>query len=869
MSHEKKPERYEIHGTITFEESGQSAAGLRVVAMDADWTSKDDKLGEATTDEAGGFRITYGPSKFKELFERNPDIYLHVYDKDDHLLISTKESVVKEAEGPLEINLEVPGAGDVPAIRSQFTQLILGNPNYFGTLPELDLAPVFPMSGNKTYEEVTCLGFHPDLERLEAVVVIKRPYGYKTDPCGSGSIEYVRFFVEHGGVWEDLGVDSFKAYNMPDSDHPLCYTVSIPLDEPEKYCTIENLMNVRAILSWNQEPPAGNATWTPPWGNRLDATIQIDAWKIFTIPLGDLVAEGILEIEPPILAQLNLDEPLPAKKAEPLSYSALKELYAEAEDEQTKVPGHRFGFADALKLAAGPVTSDLIAQVTGDIPIAGPIGLVPGPELAEILDDLVLTVDNTNFEKLTCAGYNPHTREVGGVISIKRSTGYSGGLCTPGSTEYVGFWVEHGGAWHALGVAQVQVHDLAGAGGGNTVEYAVFRFTNAVPEFPCENLAGLRLRAILSWNTPPTDENFKPHWGNVIETHIQPPIGDPLEPGECNRTRLMRINRASIDGISSTTGRVTNTTPVAGDCGGVDRPFGGNLFIEGDFVNKPDVFHPLTGDVIGALPIRYQVFWHKDGSPAAPTQLTNSFMINVYPKDATLSVTKTQSVTPYAGQEYYTYMESGTQAVNPRMLAVWQAGGLEDGRYTLRVEAIAPCKVGPGPVEYVNLPSVVQKVYIYNGFPHLEPVLQPDGTVALVPQKRPELTLTMGGPASDCPGVTGECADVTVGDIVCGTYRVRDNFFGSLRVRMVPVTIGGVTHVKPVTITNPGSVTPHLGVNPTVQVENGKWELDTSGLPACGYNIELSSWDRALVGNSCSGHYNRLAVGFCLRAPEE
>jgi hypothetical protein len=36
-------------------------------------------------------------------------------------------------------------------------------------------------------------------------------------------------------------------------------------------------------------------------------------------------------------------------------------------------------------------------------------------------------------------------------------------------------------------------------------------------------------------------------------------------------------------------------------------------------------------------------------------------------------------------------------------------------------------------------------------------------------------------------------------------------------------------------------------------------------MTACGYNVRLGSWDRALVDNTCWGHYNETHVGFCLR----
>jgi hypothetical protein len=37
-------------------------------------------------------------------------------------------------------------------------------------------------------------------------------------------------------------------------------------------------------------------------------------------------------------------------------------------------------------------------------------------------------------------------------------------------------------------------------------------------------------------------------------------------------------------------------------------------------------------------------------------------------------------------------------------------------------------------------------------------------------------------------------------------------------------------------------------------------------LPACGYTIQLTAWDRALVNTTCSGHWSQEAVGFCLMA---
>ena len=48
---------------------------------------------------------------------------------------------------------------------------------------------------------------------------------------------------------------------------------------------------------------------------------------------------------------------------------------------------------------------------------------------------------------------------------------------------------------------------------------------------------------------------------------------------------------------------------------------------------------------------------------------------------------------------------------------------------------------------------------------------------------------------------------------------------------------------------------------------SGTFTLSTTGMTPCGYTICCEAWDRALVSSSCTGHYNDMGVGFCLRAP--
>lgn len=747
--------------------------------------------------------------------------------------------------------------------RASFKTLLLANPNYFGNMPELGFPAVKVMSQKTSYEELTCIGLHPEGNRLQAVVKVKRHSGYGGGPCTDGSVEHVRFFVRRPEPegWHDLGVATFTSHDLPAaSPLPVSYSVETDMDEARRYCTVENVVEVRGILSWNLEPPAGDAGWNPPWGNVLDVRVQVAPRSPIGLPLATLIEDKLLTIDPSILKAVNLQGTIQAADAPEPAYAVLKEKY-----QGTDVPGHRFGFTQAQKLLDKPLSAALLAGMAvkdrkrGSVkaikaealPAIGEVAdLTLASDLAGIFGNLFKTKGNTTFEQLDCVGYNPETRMLNGVITVKKNSGYSGDLCDPGSTEYVGFWVYHGGAWHSLGTAQVRVHDLAGVSPAKPVRYAVFRGAN-LPEVLCNDLTGLPLRAILSWQTPPTGPDFDPVWGNVVDTHVQPiitdvPIGD-------QRVRLMRINRVTITTIDSS--GFAQFSDVAGDCSnGNDSPFGGPLYVEGDLTLKSDVyFNPHTGAILpGQHPPAYQVWVHKVGSPAAPTQLTNSFNIAVFPVNpppGSPAVTVTQAVQSFGGAQYYLYREGVIQAVNPRMLAVWEAAGLEEGAYDVEVKGF----VWSGGT-YVPLatPSQIKQVYVYNGYPHTE--LDASGGTFMI--RRPQLELSIDPPV-------GDCGDVKVGETITGQYRVRDNFFGSLDIRIVPITLGGVPQpINPVI--PPGPILyPAAGTKGT----SGTWKVSTKGMTPCGYTIVLDSWDRALVGDSCRGHYNQVGVGFCLRKP--
>ncbi len=755
--------------------------------------------------------------------------------------------------------------------RVNFKINLLSNPNYYGTYPGLGNA-VSEIQYNTTYEDLACLGLNPGTGieaegTLETVIQIKLPSGYDSGPCSAGSTEWVRFYVQNGANWTDLGVAGVTVYNLSGSNFPVSYAVSIDMPEVKKFCTVENVVNVRAILSWSVPPPANTPDFIPVWGNAINAQVQVAPAFFEIVPISSLVASGLLTIDPVVESAIDLSGSLPVKAQQSLSYAALKKLYA-----NTSVPSHRFGFTEAQKISAKPL-EDVLAAANAFSGIKTlPESVLTGADLSAILGAINEQSGNTTFEELTCAGYNPETRTLEAVIAIKLDSGYNGGLCTAGSYEYVSFYAQFGGGWNALGSAQVNVHDLAAITPGNPVNYAVVR-VSALTSVLCENLTSIPLRAILSWEAVPTGPDYIPVWGNVLNTNIQPQISDGII-GE--GARILRIGDVGVEGIQSSTkfelasDWLANPTGVAEDCNNADdSPFGGTIGIEGAFtLNPAGTFNAVTGAVVpGAHPVIYQAFITPPSGPKF--QLTNQFGIGVFPVGAPISdpeVTIQQiavpaygpvNATPAPSPLFYTYYESADgQLVNPRVVAYFLASGLAEGNYTVEVDGYA----WDGSAYQPMLP-VSWTFYVYNGY-------LPGGL-------RPQASLGLTSAA--------DCGNITVGAVITGNYSVTDEFFGSVTVAMTQIYEGSTPIAMPTVYLSNANDGPESviyegtatssntgGVSGIFTIYTGDFDpiagVSQTPLPPCGYTIQLTAWDRALVNTTCSGHYNQEAVGFCLVA---
>ena len=82
-----------------------------------------------------------------------------------------------------------------------------------------------------------------------------------------------------------------------------------------------------------------------------------------------------------------------------------------------------------------------------------------------MLDALDKDSGNTTYEKLECLGleHQGNSDRLVATFHLDKTSGYSGGPCTAGSTEYVAFWADWDDdcKFEYLGTVETNVHDYA------------------------------------------------------------------------------------------------------------------------------------------------------------------------------------------------------------------------------------------------------------------------------------------------------------------------------------------------------------------------------------------------------------------------
>jgi len=433
-----------------------------------------------------------------------------------------------------------------PNERTGFNFMLAQNPNYFGNIPGSKLKPILKLIGKTTYEQLTCVGYNPDTQNMEATFSIKGPSGFSGNLCSSGSSEYIRFYLDfHDGEgFIDQGIVAANVHDIPNakdctnrSIFPLTYVATLKKKTPKiALCNSPILPTLRAILSWNQIPPEDTPNWMPVWGNIKECDVQLKpSWLLFPIELPiDLSKYLDLAISNPNLSskeiceisEVDLDELAPKKKVPELAEIAKI-------SRKLKIPPSRFAFKSALKMIKYP-TSEITLMETAILKEAK----INVPKLIKDISNLKLidtSKANVNYEELECIGLDYNLEQLVATLKIKKKYGFIGDLCDKGSKEYISFWIDwdNSCSWNYLDTVELEVHDIQMQ--GDCLCYSVtLPLDTKFHKKLCNNPNIVRIRSVLSWNTPPstTDPNKLEYYGNRVDAHIQIKPGIELKPGD-------------------------------------------------------------------------------------------------------------------------------------------------------------------------------------------------------------------------------------------------------------------------------------------------------------------------------------------------
>lgn len=733
---------------------------------------------------------------------------------------------------------------DIEPSRRSFRRLIATNPNHFGTLQDSALAAFLPVVDDKQsdtgYEEIGCVSYSPERDRLEATVVIKRAGGYNGGPCTTGSAEWVRFFVDFGSGWVDAGSAAARVFDVPlgadcagERDHPYIAVVGVLLTPLRRYCSTPVLPRVRAILSWEQEPTAGDPGFVPVWGEVQEDTVQIRPRR--RLYPGDLVdvLSPVLQLDPKVIAQLVDSDVLPVPVPDPgplgpvalnpqplppvdgpalvpLSLDVLRRIYA---PEKVKVLAERALDRRVAKLALDPVPPHRFAAAEATAALSGVVGpsaLASATIAAGTLDldwgDILGTVEDgkgdTTYEELECLGLDDAAGQLVATFRVKRPTGFSGPPCSAGSTEHVAFWADFDDdcAMTYLGTVAVAAHDFITMPGGGLSYAAVLPVDLAAYRRHCEKPGLHRVRAVLSWNTPPstTDPDAVPHWGNRLDTHVHVLPGRPYD----GVARLTIVGGVATGEIDPTTG-----------------------------VTRPVAHIAYNGAVLDprGCPFAGRVTAHGPTDPALA-----GVQYRLLARDVTTGGTESPVMTAF-------------YVVDSNGFGSWVTPGA--GGWT------------SWPVWSTNTLGTLG--YIDTSGDHLwETWLEVAGS-GVVDTQRFALDNTLNAASVDPanaahlafdPGqiAAQHCGKFTQGMTVLGTYDARDTSFGSWSFSLLPFPLPA------------GALTTSVLLSTSEAPVGSTWALDTTGLQPCGYVLRLSVSDRAIVNSTWTGRSVPVDIGFCI-----
>lgn len=635
-----------------------------------------------------------------------------------------------------------------PETRTRFKEFLAKNPNYFGNFPDAKLDPVEEISADTTFEALTCIGYNQIIGYLQGTIAIKQPVGYLGDLCTQGSDEWVRFYIDYGDEngWQDLGLAGVNVHDIPnaddcykDSEKPLYYCVTLaftPDIDEQKFCNSPVLPIIRGIESWNVPPPPNSPNWVPVFGNVLDQNIQIRPRPLLLLDLIDLIPKDVVaKLPSQVTNSPNTPISLPAPAAVDLGTLASK--YGK------EVAASRFGFPDLhAAITSSGSQQELLAyhNTWSNLKL----------DFSSALEELQNMSGITQYEQLYCLGLEYSLDWLVATFHIKLPYGYSGTLCTAGSTEYVTFWSDWDNTcqWTFLGTVQVNVHDFLNIPADGLAYDAVLPVDLQSVIRACEQPKIARVRAVLSWGvaSSTTDPDALPVFGNILDAHVQ------LRPGTPTTGPSIRIiggiSTAQIGGNGLTIKNASfalggaPADPYSGRC----CPFGGNIRFQG--VTPPNI-------------AQYRIWAQPDiTNPPPPFFLTASISaFNENGESKTYNPASGTGWLPYLPQSENWFGELGnfpSPDSQPWRFQLETDTGLTTGWYVIQMDNTAPL---------VNVTTTVP----------------------------------------------GFCGDLPVGGTLEGTFTATDTYFSHWQLSILPPQNVPVTDVIVPASSGTGEVPPNPG----------------------------------------------------------
>lgn len=714
--------------------------------------------------------------------------------------------------------------------RENLQLLLLKNPNYFGTLEKSNplvksFKAVKSIAGNTTYEQLTCIGYNPQMKTLTGIIRINKNSGYSGGACTAGSKEYVRFYIdyERNENWEDLGVVTFDAHNFDTTNHsPLCYAVNLAFNPDKTKCCDDGavLPIVKGILSWNNEPPTNAPGFTPVWGNILDVNVQLAPKTGWMCWLKKSITDIGLKIKPEQLEILAKKVPeIPGALNLPVEEPDLKFLAGEYK--KLKVEPERFGFTAVSKaLTTGATNTNL----SNDFKYAG-------LDLSKVVDFVLKPKFKTTYEEVKCVGLDRDNNRLYATVTVKKPYGYSGDLCGKGSREYIAFYMDFGSGWQHMGTSSVQVHDITTVPNGGLC-YHVELPVNLTPyqKDNCNETYFAKVKAILSWNLYPPDNqpNWIAPWGDWEQAwvEIRHSIGTNIP---SDKTPVITtIGNIPVKKINKITGLIDQTLDAPDTS--VDKydgfSFNGTIPISGVIPLHPD------SNNISAMQVKYRIMLKKTAqadSEFEPVKRDFSILKNIITGGILTQQIVTQ--TPDSAGFYNYNVDYNTPTI------VTVHGDL------FGVIAVAESDV-------------------YEFYLETEDGFTSERCTIKVDKNAPkDVHITVDG--------SEDCGTLIKGNDITGTYTLDDdeNNCDAVLFQFISLRSGDSTNFE--VDGNPSG----FGVKVPVPAagKTGTWSMTTNNVSKCGYNIRLWAYDKTLVSYAFISYAYAFTqqrsvdtIGFCL-----